>query len=188
MPSDLPVAVITDAGIAEATAAHIAGLQIQLAEISIGDGIWSTPPDGSAIALKNEKQRFAINDWEQVGTNSVSVAGSIYSPEDFFVKEVGVWARKPGFANADVLFAIWARADPPLLFKSAYVPDLVIMLTLALNALPASAINVSVSETPMSLVMANSLLWINTTMMNDASHTINDAFRLRKLEKYLQIS
>lgn len=182
----LPIATITTAGIAEVTSAHIAGLKVELSKISIGNGTWSNPPPASTTALVNELQRFDINSYESDGTSSVSVAGSIYSEAEFFVTEVGIWAKPPGSNTVSVLFAVAARSTPPLLYKSSFVPDLVVQLSLSLAALPISAIVVNANTTPMELVLSRSLLEINTVMTNEGAARLSDAYRLKLIDRKLR--
>lgn len=76
----MAVFLITDAGRAAATAAQIAGIQIEVAEIALGTGQYT--PLATATALSAEAARFGINEATDIGTGSISVSGLLRDPVD----------------------------------------------------------------------------------------------------------
>lgn len=170
----IPTAIITQAGLAELTAAHQSGLSIVLSEIAIGDGSWATPADSSATALQNEVARFGIDEWQQVGGDTLKLGASLTSGDEWTVREVGV------FSATNTLFAIWERANPPLLFKSAQVSDLILTLNLSVAGLPASAITINDTGSNLTLLMDTALLAINTNQTQQAAGILNLSRRLKR--------
>ena len=167
------IATITQAGLAELTAAHEAELTIALAEIAIGDGAWPADADSTATTLLNEVARFGIDEWQQVGGDTIKLGASLTNNEEYTVREVGV------FSATGTLFAIWERADPILLFKSAEVSDLVLTLNLSVAGLPASAITINDTGSNLSLILDTALLAINTNETRLAATTLNHSRRLK---------
>ncbi|MEM9544275.1 MAG: phage tail protein [Cyanobacteria bacterium P01_E01_bin.42] len=166
-------AIVTTAGLSELTNAVNSALTVNLTEIAVGDGTWATPADTTATALQNEVLRFAIDQWQQVGTDSIKLASSICDNSEFAVTEAGI------FTATNTLFAIWQRNDPPLLFKSVEVSDLLISLTLSVAGLPANSITIVDSGSKLNLILDMVLLEINTNQMRQQADIFNLSRRLK---------
>lgn len=169
----IPTAVITQIGLAELTAAHQSGLSVALNEIAIGNGSWATRADSSAVALQGEVARFGIDEWQQVGGDTLKLGASLTSGDEWTVTEVGV------FSATNTLFAIWERGNPPLLFKSAQVSDLVLTLNLSVAGLPAESITINDTGSNLTLIIDTALLAINTNQTQQAADILNHSRRLQ---------
>ncbi|MBP0020216.1 MAG: phage tail protein [Cyanobacteria bacterium SBLK] len=165
-------AIVTTAGLSELTNAVKSGLTINLTEIAVGDGTWATPADTTATTLQNEVLRFAIDQWQQVGTDSIKLASSVRSDSEFTIREAAV------FTATGTLFAVWQRNDPPLLFKSAEVSNLLVSSTFSVTGLPAKNITIVDSGSELNLILDMALLEINTNQMQQQADIFNLSRRL----------
>lgn len=136
----------TSAGLGEVLQAKNHGLKGEITHIGAGTARYD--PNGSETALRDERQRVAIVDYEDLGTGQLRM-GALFSGSDEY--EIGEF----GFYLASgTLLAIYSIAGKLLTYKAGAARVLQ-KFTLDVSPLPADSVTVVIGSENLNILLSD---------------------------------
>ncbi|MBX9901191.1 MAG: phage tail protein [Burkholderiaceae bacterium] len=139
--------IITLAGLAAAFNAQATGIAVQITHVGFGAGKYV--PDSTLTALASEVKRVAVSGGSKTNDTQIQIYSEVKA-------DAGspFWCGEIGFYAGNVLFAVYSRLNPPILYISDEIATTA-AYSLLLSALPKNSVNVSVDA---SISAANALI------------------------------
>lgn len=134
----------TSAGLEEVLQAKNQGLKGEISHIAAGTGRYD--PNGSEKALRDERQRVAIVDYEDLGTGQLRMGALFSGPDEYEIGEFGF------FLASGTLLAVYSVAGKLLTYKAAAARVLQ-KFTLDISPLPANSVTVVVGSENLNILM-----------------------------------
>lgn len=134
----------TSAGLEEVLQAKNQGLKGEISHIAAGTGRYD--PNGSEKALRDERQRVAIVDYEDLGTGQLRMGALFSGPDEYEIGEFGF------FLASGTLLAVYSVAGKLLTYKAAAARVLQ-KFTLDISPLPANSVTVVVGAENLNILM-----------------------------------
>lgn len=163
----------TTKGLDELVQAKNQGLKGAITHIAAGTARYT--PTGAELALKAERQRVAIGEYEDLGTAKIRMAAAFKGSDEYEVGEFGF------FLESGTLLAVYSVADQLLTYKAA-TAVLVQKFTLDLAALPADSVTVNVGSESLNVLLTEELATVATANIDNMARHLGLMFRVMELE------
>lgn len=164
----------TSAGLDEVLAAKNQGLKGEITHIGAGTGRYN--PDGTETALRNERQRVAIVDYEDLGSRQLRMAALFEGPDEYEIGEFGFYLA------SGTLLAVYSVAGKLLTYKAAAARVLQ-KFTLDISPLPADSVTVVVGSENLNILLAEELATLSAASIDNMARGLGVLFRVRALEE-----
>ncbi|SEI12632.1 tail fiber protein [Pseudomonas asplenii] len=174
MTQDIPRLVrFTSAGLAEVLQARNQGLKGSITHIGAGTARYD--PNGSETALRDERQRVAIIDYEDLGSQQLRMAALFDGTDEYEIGEFGFYLA------SGTLLAVYSQAGTLLTYKAAAARVLQ-KFTLDVSALPRSSVTVVVGSENLNILMVEELAALSAASIDSMARQLGVLFRVMELE------
>lgn len=163
----------TSAGLAELVQAKNQGLKGEITHVAAGSARYD--PTGAETALKAEKQRVAVSDYEDLGAGSLRIAGLFGGPLEYEVGEFGF------FLSTGTLLGVYSQAGVLQTYKAA-TARILQRFTLNISALPTDSVTVVVGSENLNVLVAAELAELATASVDNMARNLGLLFRVLDLE------
>ncbi|HCE6978401.1 TPA: hypothetical protein NHP34_006050 [Pseudomonas aeruginosa] len=163
----------TAAGLAELVQAKNQGLKGAITHIAAGTSRYT--PTGLETALKTERQRVTIAEYEDLGSAEIRIAGLFGGAQEYEVGEFGF------FLESGTLLAVYSVAGQLLTYKAA-TATLVQRFTLDISALPSNSVTVNVGSENLNIMLTEELATVATANIDNMARHVGLLFRVMELE------
>ncbi|MGF6672131.1 hypothetical protein [Pseudomonas monsensis] len=163
----------TSAGLAELVTAKNQGLKGAVTHIAAGSASYT--PDGTETALRAEKQRVAIGEYEDLGPGQIRMAALFNGSLEYSVGEFGF------FLESGTLLAVYSVAGQILNYKAA-TAVLGQKFTLDISTLPTDSVTVVVGGGDMNVMLAEEFAALSTASIDNMARHVGLLFRVMDLE------
>lgn len=163
----------TSAGLAELVQAKNQGLKGAITHVAAGTASYT--PTGAETALKAEKQRVAIGDYEDLGPGQMRMAAVFGGSQEYQVGEFGF------FLESGTLLAVFSVAGTLLNYKATSAV-MVQKFTLDISALPTDSVTVVVDGSDINVLMTEELAVVATANIDNMARHLGVLFRVMDLE------
>lgn len=163
----------TNAGLAELVQAKNQGLKGAITHIAAGTSRYT--PTGAETTLKTERQRVAIADYEDLGSQQIRIAGLFGGALEYEVGEFGF------FLESGTLLAVYSVAGQLLSYKAA-TAKLLQKFTLDISALPTNSVTVTVGTENLNILMTEELATVATANIDNMARHVGLLLRVMELE------
>ncbi|MBM9486951.1 hypothetical protein JBE38_13550 [Pseudomonas sp. ICBG1301] len=167
----------TSKGLDEVLQAKNQGLKGEITHIGAGTGRYN--PDGTEVALRDERQRVAIVDYEDLGDRQLRMAALFDGEAEYEIGEFGFYLA------SGTLLAVYSVAGKLLTYKAAAARVLQ-KFTLDISPLPADSVTIVVGGNSLNLLMAEELATVATANVNNMVRHLGVLFRVMALERKAQ--
>ncbi|MCP1514865.1 phage tail protein [Pseudomonas rhodesiae] len=164
----------TSKGLDEVLQAKNQGLKGEITHIGAGTGRYN--PDGSEVALRDERQRVAIVDYEDLGNHQLRIAALFDGDGEYEIGEFGFYLA------SGTLLAVYSVAGKLLTYKAAAARVLQ-KFTLDVSPLPGDSVTIVVGTESLNVLIANELAVIATANIDNMARHLSLLFRVGKLGK-----
>lgn len=163
----------TSAGLAEVLQAKNQGLKGEITHIGAGTARYD--PNGSETALRDERQRVAIVDYEDLGLGELRM-GALFSGSDEY--EIGEF----GFYLASgTLLAVYSVAGKLLTYKAAAARVLQ-KFTLDVSPLPAESVTVIVGSENLNILLSEEITALACADIDNMARHVELLLRVMSLQ------
>lgn len=163
----------TSKGLDEVLQAKNQGLKGEITYIGAGTGRYN--PDGTEVALRDERQRVAIVDYEDLGERQLRMAALFDGDGEYEIGEFGFYLA------SGTLLAVYSVAGKLLTYKAAAARVLQ-KFTLDVSPLPADSVMIVVGEHNLNLLLTEELATIAAANVNNMWRHLDVLFRVMALE------
>lgn len=163
----------TSKGLDEVLQAKNQGLKGEITHIGAGTGRYN--PDGSEIALRDERQRVAIVDYEDLGERQLRMAALFDGEAEYEIGEFGFYLA------SGTLLAVYSVAGQLLTYKAAAARVLQ-KFTLDISPLPADSVTIVVGSDNFNVLLAEELAVLAAASVNNMARHVGVLFRVMALE------
>lgn len=163
----------TSKGLDEVLQAKNQGLKGEITHIGAGTGRYN--PDGTEVALRDERQRVAIVDYEDLGERQLRMAALFDGDGEYEIGEFGFYLA------SGTLLAVYSVAGKLLTYKAAAARVLQ-KFTLDVSPLPADSVTIVVGEHNLNLLLTEELATIAAANVNNMWRHLDVLFRVMALE------
>ncbi|PMY37951.1 hypothetical protein C1Y35_18720 [Pseudomonas sp. GW456-L14] len=163
----------TSAGLDEVLAAKNQGLKGEITHIGAGTGRYN--PDGTETALRDERQRVAIVDYEDLGSRQLRMAALFDGPDEYEIGEFGFYLA------SGTLLAVYSVAGKLLTYKAAAARVLQ-KFTLDISPLPADSVTVVVGAENLNILISEEITALATANIDNMARHVDLMFRVMSLE------
>ena len=132
-------------------------------------------PDGSEVALRDERQRVAIVDYEDLGERQLRMAALFDGDGEYEIGEFGFYLA------SGTLLAVYSVAGKLLTYKAAAARVLQ-KFTLDVSPLPADSVTIVVGSENLNLLLAEEIAIMAAASVGNMSRHVDLMFRLMHLE------
>ncbi|MDQ0650429.1 hypothetical protein [Pseudomonas cedrina] len=164
----------TSKGLDEVLQAKNQGLKGEITHIGAGTGRYN--PDGTEVALRDERQRVAIVDYEDLGERQLRMAALFDGDGEYEIGEFGFYLA------SGTLLAVYSVAGKLLTYKAAAARVLQ-RFTLDVSPLPADSVTIVVGSDSLNLLWVEELAAIAAANVNNMSRHVGLLFRMMVLER-----
>ncbi|TFF09792.1 hypothetical protein EXW72_10725 [Pseudomonas sp. BCA14] len=164
----------TSKGLDEVLQAKNQGLKGEITHIGAGTGRYN--PDGTEVALRDERQRVAIVDYEDLGDHQLRMAALFDGEAEYEIGEFGFYLA------SGTLLAVYSVAGKLLTYKAAAARVLQ-KFTLDVSPLPADSVTIVVGAESLNILMAEELASVATANIDNMARHVSVLFRVMKLEQ-----
>ncbi|WP_085694387.1 MULTISPECIES: phage tail protein [unclassified Pseudomonas] len=163
----------TSAGLNEVLQAKNQGLKGQITHIGAGTGRYD--PTGSETALRDERQRVEIVDYEDLGTGQLRMGALFSGPEEYEIGEFGFYLA------SGTLLAVYSVAGKLLTYKAGAARVLQ-KFTLDISPLPANSVTVVVGAENLNILLSEEFTALACADIDNMARHVNLMFRVMALE------
>ena len=163
----------TAKGLDEVLQAKNQGLKGEITHIAAGTGRYN--PTGNETALRNERQRVAIVDYEDLGQRQLRMAALFDGDGEYEIGEFGFYLA------SGTLLAVYSVAGQLLTYKAAAARVLQ-KFTLDISPLPADSVTIVVGSENLNLLMAEELAVLSVATIDNMNRGVAILFRVMALE------
>lgn len=163
----------TSKGLDEVLQAKNQGLKGEITHIGAGTGRYN--PDGSEVALSDERQRVAIVDYEDLGERQLRMAALFDGDGEYEIGEFGFYLA------SGTLLAVYSVAGKLLTYKAAAARVLQ-KFTLDVSPLPADSVTVVVGSENFNILIAEELASVATANIDNMARHLGVLFRVMDIE------
>lgn len=163
----------TSKGLDEVLQAKNQGLKGEITHIAAGTGRYN--PTGNETALRNERQRVAIVDYEDLGQRQLRMAALFDGDGEYEIGEFGFYLA------SGTLLAVYSVAGQLLTYKAAAARVLQ-KFTLDISPLPADSVTIVVRSENLNLLMAEELAVLSVATIDNMNRGVAILFRVMALE------
>ena len=163
----------TSKGLDEVLQAKNQGLKGEITHIGAGTGRYN--PDGSEVALRDERQRVAIVDYEDLGERQLRMAALFDGDGEYEIGEFGFYLA------SGTLLAVYSVEGKLLTYKAAAARVLQ-KFTLDVSPLPADSVTVVVGSENFNILIAEELASVATANIDNMARHLGVLFRVMDIE------
>ena len=163
----------TSKGLDEVLQAKNQGLKGEITHIGAGTGRYN--PDGTEVALRDERQRVAIVDYEDLGERQLRMAALFDGDGEYEIGEFGFYLA------SGTLLAVYSVAGKLLTYTAAAARVLQ-KFTLDVSPLPADSVTVVVGTENLNILLTEELASLSAASIDTMTRGIGVLFRLMALE------
>ncbi|CAH0128938.1 hypothetical protein G7021_12795 [Pseudomonas carnis] len=163
----------TSKGLDEVLQAKNQGLKGEITHIGAGTGRYN--PDGTEVALRDERQRVAIVDYEDLGERQLRMAALFDGDGEYEIGEFGFYLA------SGTLLAVYSVAGKLLTYKAAAARVLQ-KFTLDVSPLPADSVTVVVGSENFNILIAEELASVATANIDNMARHLGVLFRVMDIE------
>jgi len=163
----------TSKGLDEVLQAKNQGLKGEITHIGAGTGRYN--PDGTEVALRDERQRVAIVDYEDLGDRQLRMAALFDGEAEYEIGEFGFYLA------SGTLLAVYSVAGKLLTYKAAAARVLQ-KFTLDVSPLPADSVTVVVGSENLNILLTEELASLSAASIDSMSRGVAVLFRVMALE------
>ena len=163
----------TSKGLDEVLQAKNQGLKGEITHIGAGTGRYN--PDGTEVALRDERQRVAIVDYEDLGERQLRMAALFDGDGEYEIGEFGFYLA------SGTLLAVYSVAGTLLTYKAAAARVLQ-KFTLDVSPLPADSVTVVVGSENFNILIAEELASVATANIDNMARHLGVLFRVMDIE------
>ena len=163
----------TSKGLDEVLQAKNQGLKGEITHIGAGTGRYN--PDGTEVALRDERQRVAIVDYEDLGDRQLRMAALFDGDAEYEIGEFGFYLA------SGTLLAVYSVAGKLLTYKAAAARVLQ-KFTLDVSPLPADSVTVVVGSENFNILIAEELASVATANIDNMARHLGVLFRVMDIE------
>lgn len=163
----------TSKGLDEVLQAKNQGLKGEITHIAAGTGRYN--PTGNEIALRNERQRVAIVDYEDLGQRQLRMAALFDGDGEYEIGEFGFYLA------SGTLLAVYSVAGKLLTYKAAAARVLQ-KFTLDISPLPVDSVTIVVGSENLNLLLAQELAVLSAATIDNMNREVSILFRVMALE------
>ncbi|MCK6186542.1 phage tail protein [Pseudomonas sp. EYE_354] len=164
----------TSKGLDEVLQAKNQGLKGEITHIGAGTGRYN--PDGTEVALRDERQRVAIVDYEDLGDRQLRMAALFDGDGEYEIGEFGFYLA------SGTLLAVYSVAGKLLTYKAAAARVLQ-KFTLDVSPLPAESVTIVVGVENLNVLIAEELASVAAANIDNMARHLDVLFRVVKLER-----
>ncbi|WP_288854944.1 hypothetical protein [uncultured Pseudomonas sp.] len=163
----------TSKGLDEVLQAKNQGLKGEITHIGAGTGRYN--PDGTEVALRDERQRVAIVDYEDLGERQLRMAALFDGDGEYEIGEFGFYLA------SGTLLAVYSVVGKLLTYKAAAARVLQ-KFTLDVSPLPADSVTVVVGSENFNILIAEELASVATANIDNMARHLGVLFRVMDIE------
>ncbi|AZF35930.1 Phage tail fiber protein [Pseudomonas sp. R4-39-08] len=163
----------TSKGLDEVLQAKNQGLKAEITHIGAGTGRYT--PDGTEVALRDERQRVAIVDYEDLGERQLRMAALFDGDGEYEIGEFGFYLA------SGTLLAVYSVAGKLLTYKAAAARVLQ-KFTLDISPLPADSVTIVVGGDNLNILLAEDIAVLATANIDNMARQTELLFRVITLE------
>ncbi|UZE30431.1 phage tail protein [Pseudomonas asplenii] len=163
----------TSAGLAEVLQARNQGLKGSITHIGAGTARYD--PNGSETALRDERQRVAIIDYEDLGSQQLRMAALFDGTDEYEIGEFGFYLA------SGTLLAVYSVAGTLLTYKAAAARVLQ-KFTLDISALPTDSVTVVVGSENLNVLLAQEIAELAAASIGNMYRHVDLMLRVMALE------
>ncbi|OXS23481.1 hypothetical protein CGU37_04375 [Pseudomonas fluorescens] len=163
----------TAKGLDEVLQAKNQGLKGEITHIGAGTGRYY--PDGSEVALRDERQRVAIVDYEDLGNHQLRMAALFDGDGEYEIGEFGFYLA------SGTLLAVYSVAGKLLTYKAAAARVLQ-KFTLDVSPLPGDSVVIVVGSENLNVLLIDELAALSAASVDNMARGVGLMFRVMKLE------
>ncbi|AZF51621.1 Phage tail fiber protein [Pseudomonas sp. R4-34-07] len=163
----------TSKGLDEVLQAKNQGLKAEITHIGAGTGRYN--PDGTEVALHDERQRVAIVDYEDLGERQLRMAALFDGDGEYEIGEFGFYLA------SGTLLAVYSVAGKLLTYKAAAARVLQ-KFTLDISPLPADSVTIVVGGDNLNILLAEDIAVLATANIDNMARQTELLFRVITLE------
>ena len=163
----------TSKGLDEVLQAKNQGLKGEITHIGAGTGRYN--PNGTEVALRDERQRVAIVDYEDLGERQLRMAALFDGDGEYEIGEFGFYLA------SGTLLAVYSVAGKLLTYKAAAARVLQ-KFTLDISPLPADSVTIVVGSDNLNILLGEDIAVLATANIDNMARHTELLFRLMSLE------
>ena len=163
----------TAKGLDEVLQAKNQGLKGEITHIGAGTGRYN--PDGSEVALRDERQRVAIVDYEDLGNHQLRMAALFDGDGEYEIGEFGFYLA------SGTLLAVYSVAGKLLTYKAA-AARMLQKFTLDVSPLPGDSVVIVVGAESLNILLSEELSSLSAACIDNMTRGLNVVFRVMALE------
>ena len=168
-----PTMIWTHAGLAAVLSAKNAGFKAAFTHI--GAGCQSYLPRADQTRLRDEQQRVAIVDYEQLSATQIRLGAKFSGDQAYEVREIGI------YLDSGILVAVYSAPDTLFTYKSAH-SSWIQKLTLDISALPTDSVTITLGTENLNLMLTHELATLAQTHIAQMHRQLVMFQRLQQLE------
>lgn len=172
-----PRVQFTNIGLAELLSAKNTGIKAEITHIAAGDK--SYKPEVSQVALRAERQRETIVDFEELSPTQLRMAAKFAGELEYEVREIGFYLA------TGTLLAVYSAPNTLLTYKSKN-SSWIQKFTLDISPLPTDSVTVVVGTENLNLMLAEEMASMATAQIDNMTRHIGLLFRFNALEESLK--
>ncbi|MHC8393177.1 hypothetical protein ACYZT8_05845 [Pseudomonas sp. LB3P93] len=163
----------TSAGLAEVLQAKNQGLKGEITHIGAGTARYD--PNGSETALRDERQRVAIVDYEDLGIGELRMGALFSGPDEYEIGEFGFYLA------SGTLLAVYSVAGKLLTYKAAAARVLQ-KFTLDVSPLPAESVTVIVGSENLNILLSEEFTALACADIDNMARHVELLLRVMSLQ------
>ena len=164
----------TNKGLDELISAKNQGIRGVITHVGAGTSQYA--PLSTQEALKDERQRVPVADFEDVSGSELRVAARFDGDAEYAVGEVGF------YLESGTLLAVYSAPGKTLTYKSP-TTSWIQRFTLDLAPLPTDSVTVTVGVENINLMMTAEIASVSAATIDNMARNVNLMFRVLELEK-----
>lgn len=163
----------TSKGLDEVLQAKNQGLKGEITHIGAGTGRYN--PDGTEVALRDERQRAAIVDYEDLSNRQLRMAALFDGEAEYEIGEFGFYLA------SGTLLAVYSVAGKLLTYKAAAARVLQ-KFTLDISPLPVDSVTIVVGSDNLNILLGEDIAVLATANIDNMARNTELLFRVMSLE------
>ncbi|MFJ7285801.1 hypothetical protein [Pseudomonas sp. NPDC099000] len=163
----------TSAGLAEVLQAKNQGLKGEITHVGAGTARYD--PNGSETALRDERQRVAIIDYEDLGAGELRMGALFSGPDEYEIGEFGFYLA------SGTLLAVYSDAGKLLTYKAAAARVLQ-KFTLDVSPLPAESVTVIVGSENLNILLSEEFTALACADIDNMARHVELLLRVMSLQ------
>ena len=164
----------TSKGLDEVLQAKNQGLKGQITHIGGGTGRYN--PDGTEVALRDERQRVAIVDYEDLGARQLRMAALFDGDGEYEIGEFGFYLA------SGTLLAVYSVAGKLLTYKAAAARVLQ-KFTLDVSPLPTDSVTIVVGSDNLNVLLTDEIAALSAASIDNMARGVGVLFRVMEVER-----